>query len=261
MSAWNLPAAEPEATPGNGNWFRRAITSRSIAAARGRDTTRSKAIGEIAASTAVVHAVIDDVDSYPQFMPYTVECRVLKREGDSVLTYQRISAPLVSDRDYTLRVRTTFKNGRGRHQLSQPMGNRECARACGKAGSRSSEIVRRQLAARADGSECDARDLHGLHRQRRSDPCVSSRTPEARSGSERFSRRFASKCGIRNTPRRRSSVRTPLGPRLGIDNLRGAVGADGRPRLLALTLQVIIEDFATMITTKQIKRRRISAVT
>jgi hypothetical protein len=38
---------------------------------------------------------------------------VLKREGDSVLTYQRLSAPLVSDRDYTLRIRTTSKNVEG----------------------------------------------------------------------------------------------------------------------------------------------------
>jgi putative transposase len=69
----------------------------------------SKAVGEIATSTAIVHAVIDDGESYTRFMPYTVECRILKREGDSVLAYQRISAPLVSDRDYTLRVRTTSK--------------------------------------------------------------------------------------------------------------------------------------------------------
>jgi hypothetical protein len=69
----------------------------------------SKVVGEIAAPIAIVRAVIDDVESYAQFMPYTVECRVLKREADSVLTYQRISAPLVSDRDYTLRVRTTTK--------------------------------------------------------------------------------------------------------------------------------------------------------
>jgi hypothetical protein len=42
-------------------------------------------------------------------MPYTAECRVLKREGDSLIAYQRISAPMVSDRDYTIRVRTTVK--------------------------------------------------------------------------------------------------------------------------------------------------------
>ena len=73
----------------------------------------SKVIGEIAAPAEVVHAVLDDIESYSKFMPYTVECRVLKRDADSVLTYQRISAPLVSDRDYTLRVRTTTKTVEG----------------------------------------------------------------------------------------------------------------------------------------------------
>jgi hypothetical protein len=73
----------------------------------------SKVIGEFAAPIEIVHAVIDDVEAYSKFMPYTVECRVLKRDGDSVLTYQRISAPFVSDRDYTVRVRTTTKTGEG----------------------------------------------------------------------------------------------------------------------------------------------------
>ena len=110
----NLVAAEPEATPGE---WKLVSTSNNVALYRrsrpGPGHYESKAIGEIAASTAVVHAVIDDVDSYSRFMPYTVECRVLKREGDSVITYQRISAPLVSDRDYTLRVRTTEKKVAG----------------------------------------------------------------------------------------------------------------------------------------------------
>ena len=109
-SRLNLIAAEPEATPGE---WKLVSTSDNVALYRrsrpGPGHYESKAVGEIAASTAVVHAVLDDVDSYPRFMPYTVECRLLKREGDSVLTYQRISAPLVSDRDYTLRVRTTSK--------------------------------------------------------------------------------------------------------------------------------------------------------
>ena len=47
-------------------------------------------------------------------MPYTAECRVLKREGDSVVAYQRISAPLTSDRDYTVRVRSSSKPTEGR---------------------------------------------------------------------------------------------------------------------------------------------------
>ncbi|HEX8076345.1 MAG TPA: hypothetical protein VF511_00910, partial [Chthoniobacterales bacterium] len=39
--------------------------------------------------------------------------RVLKREGNSVVAYQRISAPLTSDRDYTIRARTTTKKVEG----------------------------------------------------------------------------------------------------------------------------------------------------
>jgi hypothetical protein len=100
----NLIAAEPAATPGE---WKLVSTSDKVALYRrsrsGPVEYETKAVGEIAASTTLVHAVIDDVDSYAQFMPYTVECRLLKREGDSVFTYQRISAPLLSDRDYTPR--------------------------------------------------------------------------------------------------------------------------------------------------------------
>jgi Polyketide cyclase / dehydrase and lipid transport len=106
--------AEPEATPGE---WKLVSASENVALYRrsrpGPGYYESKAIGEIAASTAIVHAVIDDAESYTRFMPYTVECRVLKREDDSILTYQRISAPLVRDRDYTLRIRTTSKTVNG----------------------------------------------------------------------------------------------------------------------------------------------------
>ena len=63
-----------------------------------------KAIGEIDASSKTVHNVIDDVAAYSSFMPYTKECRVIKRENDSIITYQRLSPKIVSDRDYTLRI-------------------------------------------------------------------------------------------------------------------------------------------------------------
>lgn len=63
-----------------------------------------KAIGEFDASTHTVHKVIDDVEAYPSFMPYTAEASVLKRNDDSLITYQRISPKIVSDRDYTLRI-------------------------------------------------------------------------------------------------------------------------------------------------------------
>src|SRR5437016_7623799 len=35
-----------------------------------------KAVGEIAASSRAVCAVIEDVDAYPSFMPYMTECKL-----------------------------------------------------------------------------------------------------------------------------------------------------------------------------------------
>ncbi len=63
-----------------------------------------KAVGEIDVTTETVHKVIDDVEAYPSFMPYTAECRVIERDNDSILTYQRLSPKIVGDRDYTLRI-------------------------------------------------------------------------------------------------------------------------------------------------------------
>jgi hypothetical protein len=63
-----------------------------------------KAIGEIDAPSRSVSAVIDDFENYPSFMPYTTECRLIKRESDSIVGYQRISPKICEDRDYTLRV-------------------------------------------------------------------------------------------------------------------------------------------------------------
>jgi ribosome-associated toxin RatA of RatAB toxin-antitoxin module len=104
----DLQAAEPEASPGE--WKFISNKDGVVLYRRQRPASyESRAIGEIAASTDRVHAVIDDLESYASFMPYTAECRVLKRDGDSVVAYQRISAPLTSDRDYTIRVRSSSK--------------------------------------------------------------------------------------------------------------------------------------------------------
>lgn len=63
-----------------------------------------KAVGEIDAPSQAVYRVIDDVEAYANFMPYTAEARVLERKQNSILTYQRISPKIVSDRDYTVRI-------------------------------------------------------------------------------------------------------------------------------------------------------------
>ncbi|HEY2103979.1 MAG TPA: SRPBCC family protein [Chthoniobacterales bacterium] len=72
-----------------------------------------KAIGQIDASSGIVHGVIADFEAYPSFMPYTAECRLVKRENDSIITYQRLSPKILHDRDYTLRVRWTSRPGDG----------------------------------------------------------------------------------------------------------------------------------------------------
>ena len=105
-------AAEPEASPSE--W--KFISNKGGVALYRRDrpiANETKAVGEIAAPAAAIHAVITDVESYASFMPYTVECRVLKREGNSIIAYQRISAPLTSDRDYTVRMRSSSSASEG----------------------------------------------------------------------------------------------------------------------------------------------------
>jgi hypothetical protein len=63
-----------------------------------------KAVGPIDAPTSAVWAVLDDFQNYPKFMPYMTECRLIKRDGDSMVGYQRLSPKVCADRDYTLRV-------------------------------------------------------------------------------------------------------------------------------------------------------------
>ena len=73
-----------------------------------------KTVGTINALSNAVFAVLNDVEAYPSFMPYTSECSVLKRIGGCTIAYQRLALPLVSDRDYTLRSehsKTTGPNG------------------------------------------------------------------------------------------------------------------------------------------------------
>ena len=63
-----------------------------------------KGVGPIDAPPAAVCAVIDDFQNYPKFMPYMTECRLIKKDGDSMVGYQRLSPKVCADRDYTLRV-------------------------------------------------------------------------------------------------------------------------------------------------------------
>ncbi len=63
-----------------------------------------KGVGVIDASPATVEKVLNDVSSYPGFMPYVAESRNVAENGNEAVTYQRLDVPFVANRDYTVRV-------------------------------------------------------------------------------------------------------------------------------------------------------------
>jgi len=75
----------------------------------GSSIRECKAIGVIDAETNVVKRVIDDTAEYPKFMPYVVETKTLSHTADGRVGYQRISPPMIGDRDYTVRVKCESK--------------------------------------------------------------------------------------------------------------------------------------------------------
>jgi hypothetical protein len=79
----------------------------------GSSIRECKAIGIIDAEPIVVKRVIDDTAEYPKFMPYVIETKTLSRTADGRVGYQRISPPIVGDRDYTVRVKCESKAGPG----------------------------------------------------------------------------------------------------------------------------------------------------
>ena len=89
-------------------WKLAAVRENNVAiysrARPGSPLKEFKAVGPIDAPTYAVCAVIDDFLNYPKFMPFTTESRLIKRDGDSIVGYQRLSPRICEDRDYTLRV-------------------------------------------------------------------------------------------------------------------------------------------------------------
>jgi hypothetical protein len=100
-------ASEPAKTGEAGDGWRFATERNGVTIYSrphsGSSIKEFKAVGEIAAPTRAISQVIEDVEAYPSFMPYMAECRLLKRETASLLSYQRISPKICCDRDYTVR--------------------------------------------------------------------------------------------------------------------------------------------------------------
>lgn len=70
-----------------------------------------KAIGNIDAPPHACMNVIWDMGRFQEFMPYTKESRLLSASPNELVSYQYLSLPLISDRDYTLRAREVTPAG------------------------------------------------------------------------------------------------------------------------------------------------------
>jgi uncharacterized protein YndB with AHSA1/START domain len=78
------------------------ISSRKVKGQRVREV---RVVGEIEAPPMAVYRALADTDRYPENMAYVKEARLVAREPDGTPhVYFRVSPPVVSDRDYTLRL-------------------------------------------------------------------------------------------------------------------------------------------------------------
>ncbi len=83
--------------------FRRDVPGKGLAEAR------AQAIVPVPAEK--VWKVIDEIEKYPEFMPYVQEIRVMGTEGADRFVYHRIDPPLIDPREYTLRMRDEILDG------------------------------------------------------------------------------------------------------------------------------------------------------
>lgn len=67
--------------------------------------------------------VLNNRQDYPEFMPYVEEVRLLEREPGMAIVYQRVDPPLVSERDYTIRVEADIDRENGRYERCWHIAN------------------------------------------------------------------------------------------------------------------------------------------
>lgn len=97
------------------------VYARSLA---GSPVKEVRATTEIAVPPARVFAILLDSDRFVEFMPYIVEVKTVARDSATVwYRYQRISPPIVSDRDYTLRHQSFEEPLRSRYELRWEAAN------------------------------------------------------------------------------------------------------------------------------------------
>lgn len=90
----------------------------------GSNIKEVRATTEIDAAPEKVFAVLLDSDKFVEFMPYIVEVRTVARDSADIwYLYQRISPPLASERDYTLRHQKIVDTQHGYYELKWEAAN------------------------------------------------------------------------------------------------------------------------------------------
>ena len=132
-----LLLAVPSLCWASGNDWREVSRTANLAVSvrerSGNSVKELRAVGLIDAPTWVVKNVLDDVDSYPRFMPYTAEARLLNRDTArrTAVVYMKLNPPLVGPRDVTIRIQEQVSKG---PDGSVTYNTRwEAANACGPA--------------------------------------------------------------------------------------------------------------------------------
>ena len=72
-----------------------------------------RAVGVFDSPNWMVRNVLDDVEHYPQFMPYVIQSKIIERDPvkHTILTYAQINPPVVSNRDYTILIHDESRPG------------------------------------------------------------------------------------------------------------------------------------------------------
>ena len=94
----------------------RAVSGQSIVTVRGTWTAKQSPVS--------LWKAVNDLERYTEFMPYLETAKVLKRKGTSAWQYYCLDTPIISDRDYTLKLTTDPNPGKdGRWRVSWVSAN------------------------------------------------------------------------------------------------------------------------------------------